>query len=148
MFFIVCCHYKAKIVQWNLSVTTTSIKELLPVIYSVMCFNENWRYQFTLANSFCLLELIYVAKGHLDELQKADKYPVSVRWSLLTGFTVIQYSPQRPSWKMTALVKASKYYLFSGYNTNFAFYLINTYQFYQIIGFYSLLSFSNQMIIF
>ena len=26
--------------------------------YSVMCFNEDWRYQFTFANNFCLLELI------------------------------------------------------------------------------------------
>ena len=40
-----------------------------------MCFNEDWRYQFTRANKFCLLELIKVAKGHLDELQKAKKYP-------------------------------------------------------------------------
>ena len=28
-----------------------------------------------------------MAKGHLDELQKADKYPI--RWSLKTGFTVL-----------------------------------------------------------
>ena len=33
-----------------------------------------------LANNLCLLEPIYVAKGHLDELQKAEKYPI--RWSL------------------------------------------------------------------
>ena len=33
-------------------------KNLLAVIYSVMFFNEDWRYQFTLANNFCLLELI------------------------------------------------------------------------------------------
>ena len=45
-----------------------------------MCFNEDWRYQFTLANDVCLLDLVYVAKGHLDELQKAEKYPI--RWSL------------------------------------------------------------------
>ena len=45
-----------------------------------MCLNEDWRYQFTVANDFCLLE------GHLDELQKAVKY--TIRWSLLTGFTV------------------------------------------------------------
>ena len=50
-----------------------------------MCFNEDWRYQFTLANNFCLLELILVALGHLDELQKAEKYPIG--WSLETGFT-------------------------------------------------------------
>ena len=87
-----------------------------------------------------------MAKGHLDELQKAEKYPVV--WSLFTGFTVIQYSPQRPYWEMTAMFKASKYYLFSGYNTKLAFYLINTCHFYQIIGFYSLPSFSNQMIVF
>ena len=41
------------------------LRYLLPVIYSVICFNEDWRYQFTRANNFCLLEL---------------KYPV--RWSL------------------------------------------------------------------
>ena len=40
-----------------------------------MCFDEDWRYQFTFANNFCLL-----AKGHLDEPQKAEKYPI--RWSL------------------------------------------------------------------
>ena len=45
-----------------------------------MCFNDDWRYQFTVANYFCLMELIYVALGHLDELQKAEKYPIS--WSL------------------------------------------------------------------
>ena len=28
-----------------------------------------------------------MARGHLDELQKAEKYPI--RWSLQTGFTVI-----------------------------------------------------------
>ena len=30
--------------------------------------------------NFCILELIYVAPGHLDELQKAEEYPI--RWSL------------------------------------------------------------------
>ena len=39
-----------------------------------MSFNGDRRYQFTRA------------KGHLDELQKAEKYPI--RWSLQTGFTV------------------------------------------------------------
>ena len=42
------------------------------MIYSVMCFNEDWMYQFTLAYNFWLLEL--------DELQKTEKYPI--RWSL------------------------------------------------------------------
>ena len=45
-----------------------------------MCFNADWSYQFTLVNNSCLLELISVAKGHPDELQKAEKYPI--RWSL------------------------------------------------------------------
>ena len=45
-----------------------------------MGFNEDGRYQFTPAHNFCLLELIQVALGHLDELQKAEKYPI--RWSL------------------------------------------------------------------
>ena len=40
-----------------------------------MYFNEEWRYQFTFANNFCLLGLIYVARGNLGELQKAEKYP-------------------------------------------------------------------------
>ena len=40
-----------------------------------MCFNDDWMYQFTRVNNFCLLELIL---GHLDELQKAQKYPI--RW--------------------------------------------------------------------
>ena len=39
-----------------------------------------WSYQITLANNFRLLELIWVALGHLDELQKAEKYPIM--WSL------------------------------------------------------------------
>ena len=38
-----------------------------------MCFNEDWKYHLTRANTVCLLELILVALGHLDELQKADK---------------------------------------------------------------------------
>ena len=50
------------------------------MIYSEMCFNEYWRYQITLVKNVCLLELIYVALGHLDELQKAEKYPIM--WSL------------------------------------------------------------------
>ena len=33
-------------------------KILSPVIFSVMRFNEDWRYQFTLAHNVCLLELI------------------------------------------------------------------------------------------
>ena len=45
-----------------------------------MCLNEDWKYQITFAKNFCLLELIQVALGHLDELQKAEKYPI--RWSL------------------------------------------------------------------
>ena len=45
-----------------------------------MCFIEDWRHQFILANKFCLLELISVALGHLDELQKAEKY--LIKWSL------------------------------------------------------------------
>ena len=49
-----CCG----LLQWNLSVTTTSVKKLLPVFYSVMRFNEDWRCQYTLANNFCLLKLI------------------------------------------------------------------------------------------
>ena len=32
-----------------------------------------------------------MALGHLDELQKAEKYPI--RWSLQTGFTVVILSP-------------------------------------------------------
>ena len=42
-----------------------------------MCLIEDWRYQFTLANNICFLELIKVVIGQLDELQKADKYPFS-----------------------------------------------------------------------
>ena len=39
-----------------------------------MCFKENWIYKFTLANNVCLL-------GHLDELQKAEKY--TIMWSAI-----------------------------------------------------------------
>ena len=52
-----------------------------------MCFNEDWRCQFTLVNNSGLLELIYVTKGHLDGLQNAAKYPIG--WSLQTGFIVL-----------------------------------------------------------
>ena len=45
-----------------------------------MYFNDDWMYQFIRVNNFCLLELISVALGYLDELQKAEKYPI--RWSL------------------------------------------------------------------
>ena len=38
-------------------------------------FDEDRRYQFNLAKNVCLL-----AKGHLDELQRAEKYPIG--WSL------------------------------------------------------------------
>ena len=54
------------------------------VIYSVMCFNGDWRYQFTVANNFCLMELIYAALCHLDELQKAEKYPLGGRYRQLS----------------------------------------------------------------
>ena len=48
----------AKQLQWNLSVTTTSIlKSISSDLFSNM-FNEDWRYQLTLANNSCLLELI------------------------------------------------------------------------------------------
>ena len=45
------CH----MIQWNLSATTTSIINRITLIYSVMCFNEDWRYQFALASDVCLL---------------------------------------------------------------------------------------------
>ena len=45
-------------VQWNLSITTTSkIKCITFDLFSNM-FIEDWRYQFTLANNVCLLELM------------------------------------------------------------------------------------------
>ena len=37
----ICAPLYLKQVQWNLSVTTTSIINLLSVIYSVMCINED-----------------------------------------------------------------------------------------------------------
>ena len=51
-----------------------------------MCFNENWRYQFTPANNFYLLELISVA---LDELQRPEKYPI--RWVSLYQYVFVFY---------------------------------------------------------
>ena len=50
------------------------------MIYSLMCFNEDWMYQFTLSNNVYLLELILVTKVRLDGLQNAKKYPA--RWSI------------------------------------------------------------------
>ena len=44
-----------------------------------MCFNEDCRYQFTPASNFCLLELFYVAFGHLDELQRNIQLGVCYR---------------------------------------------------------------------
>ena len=70
-----------------------------------MYFNDEWRYQFTFADKFCFLERIYVARGHLDELQKAEKYPT--RWSLKTGFTV-NYSPAGLPSPHTPLDKTSR----------------------------------------
>ena len=55
-----------------------------------MCFNEDWRYQFTLSYNFCLLELIYVALGHLDELQKAESIPVGGRYRQVSLYWVSQ----------------------------------------------------------
>ena len=37
---------------------TNKFKYYLWLIYSVMCFNDNWRYQFARVNNFCLLGLI------------------------------------------------------------------------------------------
>ena len=50
------------------------------VIKSVKCFNQAWMCRFTLAKNFCLLELILVALGHLDELQKAENIPLPGRY--------------------------------------------------------------------
>ena len=73
-----------KIVIYSLRKSLT-FNSLAPGIFE-RNFNENWRYHFTRANNFCLLELIWVALGHRDELQKVEKFPI--RWSLLTGFIV------------------------------------------------------------
>ena len=54
-----------------------------------MCFNEDWMYQFALAKNICFLEFIYVALGHQDELQKAEKYPIRWARSLYTGFIAL-----------------------------------------------------------
>ena len=52
--FTVLFTIHSKYVQWNLSVTTTFM------IKFITCdlFNEDWRYQLTLVNNFCLLELV------------------------------------------------------------------------------------------
>ena len=60
-----------------------------------MCFNEDWIYQVTFANNFCLLELIYVTLGHLDDLQKADYDPI--RWSLYRQVSL--YTLDAPSFQ-------------------------------------------------
>ena len=54
-----------------------------------MGFNEDWRYQFTHVNNFCLLELIQVALGHLDDLQKAENIPLSGRYRQVTLYIYI-----------------------------------------------------------
>ena len=43
------------IIQWNLSVTTTSIIKSITCDLFSNVFNGDWRYQFTLANTLCLL---------------------------------------------------------------------------------------------
>ena len=45
-------------VQWNLSITTTFMIKFITYGLSSNVFNEDGRYQFTLANNCCLLELI------------------------------------------------------------------------------------------
>ena len=55
-------------VQWNLSVTTTSIIKFITCdLFSNVFKYDDWRYQFTRVNNFF---------GHIDELQKAEKYPI------------------------------------------------------------------------
>ena len=68
--------------QWNLSLTTTSMINFNSCNLSSNVFNDDWRYIFTRVYNVCILDL--------DELQKAEKYPI--RWSLKTGFTVIEQS--------------------------------------------------------
>ena len=46
------------LLQWNMSVTTTSKINFITCDLFSNVFNEDWRYQFTLANNVCLLELI------------------------------------------------------------------------------------------
>ena len=53
-----------------------------------MCVNED---QFTLANDVCLLELIKVALGHLDELHKTEKYPLGGRYRQVSLYSVLSY---------------------------------------------------------
>ena len=53
-----------------------------------MCFDEGCMYQFIVANNFCLLELILVAHDHLDELQKAVKYPIRCRYRQVSLYFV------------------------------------------------------------
>ena len=51
-------HQEPVLLQWNLSVTTTPKIKFIPCDLFSNVVNEEWRYQFTLANNFCLLELI------------------------------------------------------------------------------------------
>ena len=44
--------------QWKLSVTTTSVIKFISCDLFSNVLNEDWRYQFTLANNFCFLELM------------------------------------------------------------------------------------------
>ena len=44
--------------QWNLSVTTTSIMKFITGDLSSYVFNDGWKDQFTRVNNFCSLELI------------------------------------------------------------------------------------------
>ena len=46
------------VIQWNLSVTTTSTIKVITCDLFSNCFNDKWRYQFTRVDNFCLLELI------------------------------------------------------------------------------------------
>ena len=75
---------------WNCRYTSKGshiLKRLIPTAVTVKpaCndhlnnkINEDWRYQFTLANNFCPLELQTAEKCH-------------IRWSKKTGFTVSVY---------------------------------------------------------
>ena len=92
----------------------------------------------------CLWNQIRILK-----VQYISFIPKIIFWlyaATLKQSVVVQYSPWRPSWKMAAILKTTKQYLFV--SITLKIHSMFTYQLYQIIVFDCLLLFSKYMIIF
>ena len=85
-------------VQWNLSVTTTCIIKSIPVIYSVICFNEGWMYQFTLVNILKTRRNEHFADDIFKRIFVNENVWITIKNSL-------KFIPKGPTNNIPALVK-------------------------------------------